>query len=463
MTRTSQLFHIALTGAALALGSGCEGPDASPAAGHTAQGDEALGVLEQDVRGGVEWQNPSGVFEAVGAIPGCTATLVSEYAALTAAHCVSEGANVSFTLPNNRGSITGTAHRHPLFGVIKWFSYDYAVVQFPHSIYDDPAVDMNGLAPLPVYEGALTAGESVLLYGYGGFGNLCNTGGNREIHYAWANIDSVEEDWHYHVDDHNVGICPGDSGGPWMAFIGSKWRVVAVNSWITGGSTHSYGKSSYVANDWIRENTGAPELEGDTWGHCVGYKDWIGGAWLSWQGNLSSLNASWNNRISAVWVKKGYAVELYDYSSYGGGQLARHDGFNGDNCNEFGCAYDLTGTAADNDTSSAKCVSDLEGNTWGHCVLYDRFGDGSYFSTQGDHASFSGQYDWWDNRATHVWVETGHTAELFPGANYSDNEPDHQESVTFDGDQGTWCNVYGCLHDLEGTQLENAASSMTCD
>lgn len=72
------------------------------------------------VRGGSQWNNPSGAYEAIGRIHGCTATLISEYAVLTAAHCVTNGSSVRFTLPNGRGSVTGVAQHHPLFNELKW-------------------------------------------------------------------------------------------------------------------------------------------------------------------------------------------------------------------------------------------------------------------------------------------------------------------------------------------------------
>lgn len=210
--------------------------------------------------------------------------------------------------------------------------------------------------------------------------------------------------------------------------------------------------------------SGAPNLPGDTWGHCVGYDTDIGGNYFSWRGNysLSGENAWWNNRISKVWVKKGYRATLYNSTNYTS-SLITLDGFNGDNCNDFGCAYELAGTYANNAASSVKCEQDLPGDTWGHCVLYDRYGDGSYYSLRSDLPSFIGQNAWWNNRASHLWVRKGHTAKLYPAPNYQNNPGAHQTVQTYSGSSGDWCNSYGCLHDLVGTQAENSTSSVKCD
>jgi hypothetical protein len=56
-------------------------------------------------------------------------------------------------------------------------------------------------------------------------------------------------------------------------------------------------------------------------------------------------------------------------------------------------------------------------------------------------------------------VKRGHRAEAFPQSGF---QGDRWSSVVYDGDSGDWCNAYGCLHDLVGSEAENAVSSVAC-
>lgn len=418
--------------------------------------------MQKIVFGGTVW-DPSGPLEAIGSIGGCTATLISEFAALSAAHCRSNGATVTFTLPNSRGSIKGTMVHHPLYEVLKWASYDYAVIKFSHSIFKDKNVNAAGLAPLPISQETLRKNDSVLLYGYGKFGQEgCSSDPDGRPRQASVQLAEIDEDWHYKAKDHSAGLCEGDSGGP-MFIYNRRWIVAGVNSW-TGSPPDSFAKSTYVASDWIKQNSGDPSLPGDTWGHCVLYDIDVDGSYLSFRGNIPSFTGDssfWDNRTSQVWVKKGFQSTLYDGANYSS-QLATFDGFNGHDCNQFGCLHDVTRSTANNRASSVKCESALPGETWGHCVLYDRYGDSGYLSTQGDIPSFSAEDSFWNNRTSQVWVKRGYTAMLYPSAGYKDNGTGHQRAVKLGGYVGNWCNSYGCLHDLVGTEAENATSSLRC-
>lgn len=435
----------------------------NPSADQALNTDDRPAGFQEKVRGGTVW-TPTGLWEAIGTTGGggCTGTLVSEYAALTAGHCVAEGADWAFNLPNERGTIYGTAKKHPLFNTFAWFAYDYAVIQFPHSIYDDPAVNTDGIVPIPVSAETLSAGDSVSLYGYGGFGGTaCSSFQDGQARWARAQIEFVDEDWHYSINSATVGICGGDSGGPLLSADGRS--VVGVNSFSDGNGDHM--KSSHLAYDWIKENTGPPELPGDTWGQCVYYKDWVSGHWLSVRGNVPSFLAHENNAFSSVWVKKGYKATLYDNTNYSS-VLGVFDGLNGTNCNEFGCAYDQRDfLGADNAASSAKCESALPASTWGHCVYYDRYGDGRYYSLRGDLTNFVA-VPFFNNRISHLWVTRGRRAEVFPRPNYQTNafagNAPRWTSVVYDGVSGDWCNSSGCLHDLVGSVAENSAGSITC-
>lgn len=424
-----------------------------------------IGVGEQALEGGMAF-TPTGIWESIGRLfiggGRCTATLISEYAVLTAAHCLADfglgtGDQATFVLPNGRGSIVGTATLHPQYNIIKWAAYDYAVVQFPQSIFDDPSVDASGLTPIPVSREALDAGDEGYMFGYGNFGADCSMGADGNLRVSWQTLDSVSEDWHYHHLDSAVGLCGGDSGGPFVASVDGSWQVAAVNSW--GNGDNSYMKPTYMVSDWIMQQAGAPDLPGDTWGHCVYYKTDVSGQFLSTRENQPSMSAwGFDQSITLVWVRKGYRATLFDYANYGGWSTS-FDGFTGDNCDDSGCLYDLTGTGYDNDASSARCESALPGDTWGHCVYYGPF-DSNWMSVQGNF-SFSGSYAAYDNWTSQIWVKRGHTARAYPNLGFQGSP--YWSSRVYDGYNGDWCNGHGCLHDLVGTVAERTASSIVCD
>jgi V8-like Glu-specific endopeptidase len=452
-TRYGIGLHSAFATTAMAALVACGG---EPGAQVQLEEGTPLGSNAQEVRGGAV-TTQTGAWEAIGQIGNCTATLISPWAALTAGHCVTNGSRRTFTLPNGRGSIQGTVTVHPEYEKIKWQSHDYAVIRFDRSIYDTSGVNTSGLTPMPVSASTLEVSDGVYLAGYGGFGASCQSGGDGQFRRAYTLIDEVNEDWHYGMDDATVGLCPGDSGGPLVVWESDAWRVAGVNSWTSGN--WSYVKSAYMVFDWIRQNSSGPGLPGNTWGQCVMYRDGADGAYLSVQGNHANFAAAHDNVASTVWVKKGYRATLFDNQSFVA-QLGAYDGFTGTRCNEFGCVYDLRGTAADNRASSIQCQSSLPADTWGWCVGYERFGNGGYYSVQGDTASFTGDHAIWSNRFSQLWVKKGRTAEIFPNPSFAASP--YWTSVKYTGSSGGQCNAYGCLHDLVGTAVERQASSMRC-
>ena len=434
----------------------------------TACGGLDVESTERGVAGGTRI-TPSGAWEAVGRIGGCTATLISEYAVLTAAHCIgTPGERRTFTLENGRGSADGTAIVHPRWCEDcsrGWFVYDYAIIKLDQSIYENPNVDSVGLTPMPVYRETLSPGDSAFFYGFGNYGLDANgtpdcDDWDGEGQYAPATLTTFDEDWNYVFESDSVSICSGDSGGPLIVYD-DGYRVAGVTSWNDLANDLSVYKPTYMVADWIAENAGAPDNPGNTWGYCVYYQDGADGAYLSTQhGGYSTMPSGWSNSISSVRVKKGNKVSLYDGTAYQT-HLATFDGFNGSNCNEHGCLHELAGTTLDNRVSSVNCQSQLPASTWGHCVYYDRFG-GSYVSTQGDLPSFTGNNAQLDNRISQIWVKSGYLARVYPRANYQPNGT-HWTSASFSGNSSTArCNAYGCLHDLTGGFAENTISSVTC-
>ncbi len=422
--------------------------------------EESLESQEQEVRGGFAYTTVPNSFEAIGRMNsstgGCTATLISEYAALTAAHCGPDGGTVTFIAPNGRGSLTGTLVHHPLFEDIKWMSHDYAVVKFPQSIHATSGFNASGLQPIAIGTEPKSPPLNVRIIGYGRSGSGCAVGANGQLRTTTVAMDSFLEDWHYKLDDSIRGTCPGDSGGPELIYEGGQYKIIGVSSWINAGSSQSYHKVSYSIAAWAREQASRPDLPGNTWGNCVIYNGTSPSStsYGSYQGNHANLNG-WSNYASSVWVKKGYEMIGYNGTNYTT-ELGRRDGYNGSQCNEHGCFHQLTG-AMNNSISSLKCSSDLPGNTWGHCVLYDRF-PGTYLSVQGHHATLDGGN--WNNRAKQLWVKAGHSARVYSDENYQNNN--YWNSQLYSGNSGGQCNSYGCLYDFVGTKHEATIGSMRC-
>lgn len=436
--------------------------------------DSGIGAAEEEIRGGSNWSPILGFWENIGAIvtpytptggttfnKGCTATIVSEYAALTAAHCGDDGATSTFTGFNSRGTITGTFTRYSLYNFFNWAGHDYAVVRFNTSIHNSMTFNGSGLSGFPVHERFVPTTTDISLFGTSNTNQACNAGGGT-LNFAWnLTMTSFSEDWQYKLTSATFGACPGDSGGPDVAYVDGEYKVVAVNSWIVGNDSHF--KPTYMASRWIYENSARADLPGDTWGHCRLYDTDIGGSAYSIQEHQDKTDLStigWNNRASAIWVKKGYEFKGYDgtnYTTYLGTGEGFAAGFS--KCNEYGCYHDLTGTSMDDDITSIRCDSALPQSTWGNCILYDHGPDWSYLSFQGNHASFSSSG--WNNRASQIWVKDGYTAMVYPEENYQANG--YWGYSAFSGSSsGEFCNAYGCFYDLVDSANESTISSIQC-
>lgn len=213
---------------------------------------------------------PVGQLEAVGTVPGCTATLVARRLVLTAAHCVCPSTvnatgcatRTTFTLhdvlpangvaPRRNIAIAGTVRVHPEYTQRGWLREDYAVVEL-----DQPATALAQVTPMAIEEPHQIplAGQTLTLVGYGATGANCSGPGLGKMKMdvpvnasGWGGIQFQNAQMH---------SCPGDSGGP---VLNASQHVVGVASWIDGASS-TYRPTSY-AYDWI---VGLPTPK---WGSC---------------------------------------------------------------------------------------------------------------------------------------------------------------------------------------------------
>jgi len=222
---------------------------------------------------------PQGELEAVGRIPGCTATLISPNVVISAAHCVCTGSSsddcvtrVKFTLknvhpaddpttPNDESAgrkdvtIPGDVFVHPEYGVEGWSRKDLALILLDQPVYEIA----EGVVPISVAgpSQAVTIGDMLTIVGFGDTGAGCSEGslGKRQTTIAVSGVvpDAIRFN---HPGDHT---CPGDSGGP---ALNEHGELVGVCSWGNFVDESTY-RPTYENYNWIASIVSAAgRLEG---------------------------------------------------------------------------------------------------------------------------------------------------------------------------------------------------------
>jgi len=191
----------------------------------------------------------AGAFPATGALmysdgsgssPGCTGTLIAPDAVLTAAHCLDPlftgGAVPSFTLALDANAATPAdvvagreAHQHPSFdidvepgGLGDW--YDIGVLLLASPIDDVPPE----ILPTPEEAASLSAGQTVLLVGYG---LTSNDSYDLGVKYdGAADLVQVASSELLISQPGQQQNCNGDSGGPALVDLGGGRRLVGTVS-----------------------------------------------------------------------------------------------------------------------------------------------------------------------------------------------------------------------------------------
>jgi hypothetical protein len=240
----------------------------------------------------VSLEVPAGELEAVGRIPGCTATLISWQTVLTAAHCVCPNddntigcaARRQFTLEDvfpidnpatvtdesaTRGQVTigGDVHVYPGFGEQGWLRRDFAVITLDQPVYEH----VKGIPPIFLDSTPAQNGDELTIVGYGNTGTGCADGslGKRKVTLKASAVDTDL----IRFDNEGIHNCPGDSGGP---AINANGSVVGVASWGNFSDSSTY-RPAYEVFSWI-----------------AGIRDQVETDPGLREGNLVSMGTSWD-------------------------------------------------------------------------------------------------------------------------------------------------------------------------
>jgi hypothetical protein len=205
----------------------------------------------------------------------CSGTLIASNWVLTAAHCLVEhdgfplapdivwfyvGTNAN---PSGAAGLptTGTLYRAEAFYV--------------HPQYDDETSENDiGLVRLrdaatgvPTYALNATAmsgswiGNDVFYVGYGVSNDVTQDGGGIKRSTTMTVTDVYQRTYLSAFD--GSGVCFGDSGGPGLRQVNGSWRIVGVNSGVSGTAAHPcQGYTFHTRVDpfvtWVNGHLGAP-------------------------------------------------------------------------------------------------------------------------------------------------------------------------------------------------------------
>uniref|UniRef100_A0A194ALG2 Putative elastase-1-like protein n=1 Tax=Pinctada fucata TaxID=50426 RepID=A0A194ALG2_PINFU len=197
----------------------------------------------------------------------CGASLISEWYAITAAHCVSDANNpgnyIVVAGEHDLSRDSGTEQKLAITKITKHPQYNENGVGFPNDI----AVLQLSLPAKLVENKVATVSlptkdnydrDECYITGWGltqgGGSSLPNilqqTGTNALTHTECRNVLGfysylVHSSYHICAYDRGSGGCNGDSGGPMVCSVDNHWEVVGAASWVISGCNTDY-PTAYV-------------------------------------------------------------------------------------------------------------------------------------------------------------------------------------------------------------------------
>ena len=173
----------------------------------------------------------------------CTATFITKYFLLTAAHCTyRSGASGSRVLVRDTA---GTWYAAPVKRLITHpqFVMQKTETSGTYVKNDIALVEISGSFPFPITPIAIgntneyVNENQIRIYGYGKY-NTAGGGGTLRWGYMTAIVEPLELFYGATgismTPEVNQALCPGDSGGPVMKIVNSRRYLIGVNSLSNG-------------------------------------------------------------------------------------------------------------------------------------------------------------------------------------------------------------------------------------
>lgn len=192
---------------------------------------------------------------SIGAI--CTATLIGEKTALTAAHCVFDISTMKLFFGDQSYTLSGVI-AHPGFSDLTYIN-DIALLKLEEA---PPVI------PSEISRQKLASGLDITLVGFGTTSEYADDGGIKRIGYnVIEQIDSTRF-LAFGASDEKANTCYGDSGGPVYATIGGKRLLVGITSSGTGvcGENGIYTRVD-AYKEWIEKNANEKLYQATTDNH----------------------------------------------------------------------------------------------------------------------------------------------------------------------------------------------------
>ncbi len=170
--------------------------------------------------------------------------------------------------------------------------------------------------------------------------------------------------------------------------------------------------------------------------YCIFYEhtDKQGASFYGNTGKQGSLKIKWNDKISSVWVKDGYAVTVYEHAGYGGRRETLYGRKGGAlfnltdmNFNDMVSSYriektsykrDKYRTPKEKDRYKDSHRKDRESYDGNYCTFYEHANkEGTYFHGKTGSHPFVG--DNWNDKISSVWVRDGYSVTIYEHSDFA--------------------------------------------